>query len=376
MLVHTAAVSTLENKSLSNFRSCLIPTALGFSLADSGSDTRFDPCWLWECLAALISDLILMLCIDLVSHIPVVCESSPSHRMFALFCLSRSEHRMHILPPYDIRLHWRMQWFLNKSDQELGPFFFKNLVQMVRDGNLAPGDMVRPDYLQEWQRADSVVGLFHMATRDDVPIGSSGPTQAELEAYALDDDPDLIDFCDEDETDEEPTGEDLPQPSQKPRWIQRLIYIRGKQAKEAKGTAAATSVSSDENFHGYSKSLWSQVIGSATGKVDSKLNPKRGFFSKLGGLISFCFSPRMLRIGFRLAAAIGCANLASYWVVNWTDNEALRFPSHNPQDAKQIFPLLGECTSFEYSMYVFDFMIVVGVLTFFAAYWIESYADD
>jgi hypothetical protein len=215
-----------------------------------------------------------------------------------------------------------------------------------------------------------------MASRDTTPAYTGDGLQAEFDEHALDGDPNLIELYDDEDLESEEVEEELPQPSQRPRWFQRLIDIRGRHAGEAKRKTAAAAVSTASVFQGYSKSLWSQVIGSATEWVDSRQNPQRSRLSRLGSLISFYFSPVMLRIGFRLIVAIGCANLAVYGVVNWSDNEALRFPSRNPQDVKSMFPILGECTSFEYSMYLFDFMLVVGVLAFFTAYWIESYADD
>jgi len=58
-----------------------------------------------------------------------------------------------------------MQWYHKAFDNELGPLSFQELTQMVRDGTVTEDDLVRPDYLQVWQRAETVIGLFSMARR-------------------------------------------------------------------------------------------------------------------------------------------------------------------------------------------------------------------
>lgn len=57
-------------------------------------------------------------------------------------------------------------WYYKQSDQELGPYTFRGPVVMVRDQKRAAEVLVRLCYWNEWQRADSMVGLFHMARRN------------------------------------------------------------------------------------------------------------------------------------------------------------------------------------------------------------------
>jgi hypothetical protein len=45
---------------------------------------------------------------------------------------------------------------------------FHDLVKLVRDGELTAGDLVKAEWETEWHPAAEVVGLFHMAGRDDV----------------------------------------------------------------------------------------------------------------------------------------------------------------------------------------------------------------
>src|SRR5437870_321391 len=57
------------------------------------------------------------------------------------------------------------QYFIQRAGEESGPFGFKELVTFVRDGKLVHSDQVRFSWTHDWQRADSLVGLFHMAQK-------------------------------------------------------------------------------------------------------------------------------------------------------------------------------------------------------------------
>ncbi|MBC8117599.1 MAG: DUF4339 domain-containing protein, partial [Candidatus Saccharimonas sp.] len=61
------------------------------------------------------------------------------------------------------------QWYWRAEEMTCGPVSFQELVGMVRDRALDEDDLVRPDYTQEWQTTDTVVGLFYMARRTPVP---------------------------------------------------------------------------------------------------------------------------------------------------------------------------------------------------------------
>lgn len=61
-------------------------------------------------------------------------------------------------------------WYYKQADLELGPYTFRYLVEMVRKEKPTAAILVRSHYLNEWQRAESVVGLFHVAHCDQATL--------------------------------------------------------------------------------------------------------------------------------------------------------------------------------------------------------------
>lgn len=74
------------------------------------------------------------------------------------------------------------QWYWLEQDSERGPVSFQDLVAMIRDCSLDEDDLVRPHYSDEWQKTDTVVGLFSMAKRTPRPKPErlSCPIETEL----------------------------------------------------------------------------------------------------------------------------------------------------------------------------------------------------
>lgn len=56
-------------------------------------------------------------------------------------------------------------FFLRKQESALGPIPFADLVDMVRSGEVTANDKVREYHQIHWQYAAEVIGLFHMANR-------------------------------------------------------------------------------------------------------------------------------------------------------------------------------------------------------------------
>ena len=65
------------------------------------------------------------------------------------------------------------EWYHQASGEETGPVPFAELVQLVQDETLEESSLVRRSDSDKWQRADSVVGLYHMARRQ--PAQASEP---------------------------------------------------------------------------------------------------------------------------------------------------------------------------------------------------------
>ena len=312
------------------------------------------------------------------------------------------------------------QYFIQRGGEESGPFGFRDLVTFVREGKLVYSDPVRFSWTTEWQRADSLVGLFYMARKppDDLSRLDALPAPA----IPIEPIPALPD-----------ESADIAAVEDRPGWIMRLIDVGGFRRKKSaessmpgpvsatssETTAACSSLpegsSPDPQFGGgeaaYSrtaaahpyeeqpaeiaaffnqgspaqKNLWSSAFKDALASVparggkSAKSRPSR-FRKMFSGLVRVI--PRgeegqsLLRNGFRIVCAIVCANLVAWAVDSWSAQEGLRFPSRDAQASSlHHFPVVGTCGSGEYLFLMFDLMLAAGVAAWFAAGWLESRAE-
>lgn len=381
-------------------------------------------------------------------------------------------------------------WYYKEDDQELGPYAFRDLVEMVREEKLTAEVLVRPHYTNEWQRADSVVGLFHMARRDPATLPPVKETVLEkVDEYADAEDLDAFISSSDEVGDHAET--EVVEETEKPGWLKRLLSLRSSKVPavpldpnreinidlsqpvtsgssldtneqrvdlESENQVEVTeldddgteeeSKSNDKTTVGaYSDDTWSSAIGAAVERIDARAPksqetpaPKQimptitfsfletpafrktlqvsvivlcaslaiyGFVDWMGQgtlffpLIGNCsplmflvysavtflgiiilaplliyFSSNYLRIGFKLGAVLLSTNLTAFFLINWSDEKAMIFPSRKAVEAKLTFPFIGECSSFAYWMYFFDVVIFIAVLSYFAAWWLETHADD
>lgn len=372
-------------------------------------------------------------------------------------------------------------WYYKQSDTSLGPVTFRKMVEMVREEQLLPETMVRPHYMDEWQRADSVVGLFHMARRDPVTLHPLKTAISEPDDGFADAD-DLDAFLEESD---EPAGTDtdvVQQDLEHPGWLKRLLSLRnskippvpvdphrevsvdlsrpapnGSEMPGGESKTESTPLSelnepvetSDDTVStgAYSEETWASTVNAAVERIDARapkqeeVPPPRqivpainlsflehpifrklvlacvlvlcasvgiyGFVSWMGQgklyfpligetspllflvysactfLVSITLVPLLvyiaspyLRLGYKLGAALVTANLTVLLLLNWSEQQNMIFPSRKPTEAKLIFPFMGECSQFSYWMYFVDVVIFVAVLTYFAAWWLETHADE
>ena len=105
------------------------------------------------------------------------------------------------------------QYFIQREDHETGPFDFRELIVFVREGKLVDADRVRSSWTTQWQRADSLVGLFHMAQRapeQSPPPADLPPPLASEPIPAQQDEPVAI-----------------PEIFDRPGWVMRLMQVSG-----------------------------------------------------------------------------------------------------------------------------------------------------
>lgn len=311
------------------------------------------------------------------------------------------------------------QYYIQREDQETGPFGFRELVAFVRDGKLVHSDRVRFSWTNDWQRADSLVGLFHMAQKSPEELSRHDV----LPVAPVADEPIPV------QLDEQVA---IPEISDRPGWVLRLMNIGGfRKTRPAEipilgppsdATAACASTSEPSTLQDLQvggggepasspatarvphdeqpaeiaaffnqdaaaqSNRWSSTVEEALASVKARgagrsAKSRAGRFRKLfGGLARLV--PRgeagqsLLRNGFRIVSALVCASLVAWAVENWSAHEALRFPSREAaQAALRHFPVLGTCGSGEYLFLMFDLMLFTGVAAWFAAGWLESRAE-
>ena len=263
------------------------------------------------------------------------------------------------------------EWYYKQGNQELGPHTFRDLVEMVREEKLTADVLVRPDYLDEWQRADTIVGLFHMAQRDPATLP---PINEEVEIAKGEDFESVIASSEEQKIKDE---------VEKPGWLKRLLSIRsskipvvpkqetnvdltqpgtagfGTETQEESvvdeseiqhASTEAAGVGTDEEPESnsnaiagaYSEETWSSAISAAVDRIDERApqqeeepEPKQ-IVPTIA--ISSIDSP-VLRKVLKAGSLIVCASLAIYGIVHWMGQGTL------------YFPLIGVCSPLMFLLY-------------------------
>jgi len=306
------------------------------------------------------------------------------------------------------------QWHYQTGGEELGPVSFRELIELVRSGTVTESDLVRSSWKPDWQRADSVVGLFHMAGRSADDLARLDTAAGPAMSDAPPPEPVLADAAAEITT--SPAEESV----ERPGWMKRLFSLSGfRQGPPAEiqmlgprpvessaattagdaGPAAANArpaeslapelagfVSADSNS---ADSPWSSAVGEALDHIEQRagaVRPAVGRWGRLTQRVARVFATARgagqsswARPAFRLVCAIVCANLVAFAVESWSAEEALRFPVSKTalgQDADaRHFPFLGKCGPGEYLFLTFDLMLVTGAAAWFAARWLDSHAE-
>jgi hypothetical protein len=307
-------------------------------------------------------------------------------------------------------------WYFHVAGEELGPISFKELAELIRMRVLAEEDLVRPSWKDAAQRADSVVGLFRMSR---LPIAE----QPAVTAASITDGLAAV----QEETGDADVGEH-------PEWLKRLLELRlpngvlgprGSSPGEAADAGPADieeelpeqdvlafpsdrleaeHVSPDDQdfvlgpqLTGESVALgqgdfpnrgegaaWTQAVEAALSKVDARDAVAPHTSRSLLGILQRVVAPLrnaarsrpFMGRAFRIVCAIAAANAAVFWVLQWSDTEAQRFPPRPGQQvATREFPLFGKCSPGEYTLMVLNLMLVAGAGAYGGAAWLESRAE-
>lgn len=251
-----------------------------------------------------------------------------------------------------------VQYQYQKLGKVFGPVSFRDLVALVRDAQLSTDDLVQADWEKRWIPAATVVGLFHMAGRDDVLKQWEMERQAGQEAKActtevLEAAPDAYNNGLSSMVEGDGNAVDFPILHQ---------HLRDNAFDDIR------QVESDlqqKIRYTLQEAMVQQELGSRRGIVTL-------LCQKLTKLSEVAL-PHALRWG----GALLTANLLGWRIVEWSllemrtfpiAGESLTFPSH--------FPLWGECAQSLYLLLLLDSMLLAGVLGYWGIRLLESLVDS
>lgn len=235
-------------------------------------------------------------------------------------------------------------FYYQRSGQTHGPVHFNDLIELVRSDRLEVDDQVKADWQSEWNSAGEVVGLFHIAGREDVLS----------------------------------------------RWKEK---IQSKARQALKQTDAMNEVDleslhiADSSCGNYRDTLdehrsFSKVPGSHTCEIHedspSILSASQAVLDDSSPAIN---DPQptenLLQQLFRFGVAIGTSNMTAYLIFRWSERELYRFPQGSRSvTASHLFPFYGFCSQFEFALLTIDAMLISGALGYGAAKVLERITEE
>ncbi|WP_417850787.1 DUF4339 domain-containing protein [Thalassoglobus sp.] len=231
-----------------------------------------------------------------------------------------------------------------------GPIAFRELVMHVREKRLSTDDLVKADWDSQWVPAATVVGLFHMAGRDDV-LAIWEAEQREKQASIA-----VV------ETNEDSTEAVPPE-------IGRFPRIPGNLNR----SPILNNLEDDpDDFD-----LTREIANVAAEALSERSFKPKSLRRKIADASHSFFSNAVLYRWFRFGSAIVSANLAGILIVNWSIANMQRFPKPGQsQTFPDEFPFWGECTPILFITLLVDTMLLTGFLGYWAARGVELILDD
>ncbi|QDT96518.1 DUF4339 domain-containing protein [Gimesia aquarii] len=232
------------------------------------------------------------------------------------------------------------EWYYKQSVETLGPYTFYQMIEMVREEQSLPETMVRPNYMDEWQWADSVVGLFHMPRLAPATLP---PVRSVVDTVNNN-------FADADDS-EDFLAESDDQESTAP--IQERILEHDTNFEHD----SEVDLNDEVEFGAYSDETWVSTLNTAVERIDVRA-PKQEEPSRSRQIVPTMSLSFLECLVFRklilVVAMLLCASAGIYGFVNWSEKQNMIVPSLKPPEAKLIFPLIGEYSSFAYWKYFVD----------------------
>lgn len=241
-------------------------------------------------------------------------------------------------------------YYYRLFDVDFGPVGFNQLVELVRDESLSTDDLVRADWEQEWHPAAEVVGLFHIAGRNDL-LEAWMAEQARLRQI--------------EETPVESHEAEVSD-AELPAWQRRLLEVQGRESQRQNSEDVLDEVSL-ARLRGEIDSTMAEADAANESRAAT---PRKSWINELGSMFS-------LRSILRTGLAVLFANLTAWYLLHWTTLEAQRFP---PRDGRIVlyrsFPVWGECSTGEYAFLFFDTVILAAGAGVLSARVLELVAHD
>ncbi|QDT33347.1 DUF4339 domain-containing protein [Thalassoglobus polymorphus] len=231
-----------------------------------------------------------------------------------------------------------------------GPITFRELVMHVREENLSTDDLVKADWDSQWIPAAAVVGLFHLAGRDDVLAIWEAEQQERQASIAVVG------------TNEDPTQAASPEVGRFPRIPGSLD----------RSQILNTFEDDRDDFD-----LTREIANVAAEALNERSFKPKSLRRKIADASRSLFSTAVLYRWFRFGSAIVSANLAGILIVNWSIANMQRFPKPGQsQTFPHEFPFWGECTPILFITLLVDTMLLTGFLGYWAARGVELILDD
>ncbi len=254
-----------------------------------------------------------------------------------------------------------------------GPVTFRNLVRKVRDGDLTVDDLVKPDWEEHWTPAAALVGLFHMAGRDDVLAKWEAEQQLKSDSLQLSAIPDSEisvqnSLYEQDTPPETDWGARAVELQEQELVQQRKDYQRRQDKREGEQSLSSP----------HSSARLANHISAATNAIDHRSkrhSPSRlaRFFDKTQTL----FHDEMLHRWFRWGSTFVVANVVGIEIVRRSIAQMQRFPQSGLQPSiPTSFPFWGECSPTLFFVLLLEAMLFAGIIGYWGARGLEQLVDE
>lgn len=118
------------------------------------------------------------------------------------------------------------RWYFKQADQELGPFTFRYIIEMIRERMPTLEVLVRSCNADKWQWANSVISLFQMARRDAAILPSVNNRNRVEEVDENKDRSVIESFISSSDEPVYQTEFKVVEEIEKPGWLKRLLSLR------------------------------------------------------------------------------------------------------------------------------------------------------